>query len=225
MVSSGAMAMTDAGSRGAAAVRFNTAFIQGTDQPADLNTFLQGNSVVPGTYRVDVYVNRTLTGRRDISFVANPVSGAVEPCLTLEMLRQFGMNIDEMKGSADAPGACFDLPANVEFARVEYQPASLRLSISIPQSLMSRSARGYVSPELWDEGETVGFVNYSFSGARRTRGNQTQDQYYLGLRNGFNLGRGDCAMSPLWSMEMGSLTGFAATGPLFSATSAHSRAS
>lgn len=188
MVSSGSMAMTDAGNQGAAPVKFNTAFIQGTDQPADLNTFLQGNSVVPGTYRVDVYVNRALTGRRDISFVTNPVSGAVEACLTLEMLRQFGMNIDDMKRSADAPGACFDLAANVAFAHVEYQPASLRLSISIPQSLMSRSTRGYVPPELWDEGEMVGFVNYSFSGARRTRGNQTQDQYYLGLRNGFNLG-------------------------------------
>jgi outer membrane usher protein len=182
------MAMTDAGTSRAAPVKFNTAFIQGTDQPADLSTFLQGNSVVPGTYRVDVYVNRTLTGRRDIQFVANPVSGAIEACLTLEMLRQFGMNTDDLKGSSPAPDACFDLPANVEFAHVEYQPASLRLSISIPQSLMSRSARGYVPPELWDEGETVGFVNYSFSGARRTRGNQTQDQYYLGLRNGLNLG-------------------------------------
>ncbi len=188
MFSTGSMAMTDGGNGTPAPVKFNTAFIQGTDQPADLSTFLQGNSVVPGTYRVDVYVNRALTGRRDIPFIANPVSGAIEACLTLEMLRQFGMNIDDIKGPAATPGGCFDLPANVEFAHVEYQPASLRLNISIPQSLMSRSARGYVPPELWDEGETVGFVNYSFSGARRTRGNQTQDQYYLGLRNGFNLG-------------------------------------
>ncbi len=184
-----ALAMTDQ-SNDTADVKFNTSFIQGTDQPADLATFLQGNSVVPGSYRVDVYVNRVLSGRRDINFIANPAKGTVEACLTLDMLRQFGMNTDAVQAGDASPTQCFDLPARVEFARVDYQPASLRLNISIPQAMMSRSARGYVPPELWDEGETVGFVNYNFSGARRSRSGQAQDQdqYYLSVRNGVNLG-------------------------------------
>jgi outer membrane usher protein len=190
MVGSSAMAMADVGGESGSRtrVRFNTAFIQGTDQPADLNSFLEGNSVVPGTYRVDIYVNRTLSGRRDLNFVANPATGTVDACLTLDMLQQFGMDIATFSGSEARPGSCFDLAANVEFAHVEYQPGSLRLNISIPQAMMSRSNRGYVAPELWDEGLSAVFVNYSFSGARRTRGNLTQDQYYLGLRNGVNLG-------------------------------------
>ena len=190
-LASSATAMTDQNSA-ATDVKFNTSFIQGTDQPADLATFLHGNSVVPGSYRVDVYVNRVLSGRRDINFVPNAEKGSVEPCLTLDMLRQFGMNAEAVQAGDTLPTACFDLPARVEFARVDYQPASLRLNISIPQAMMSRSARGYVPPELWDEGETVGFVNYNFSGARRTRSgqgrSQAQDQYYLSLRNGMNLG-------------------------------------
>lgn len=190
-LASSAAAMTHQ-SNDAADVKFNTSFIQGTDQPADLATFLHGNSVVPGSYRVDVYVNRVLSGRRDISFIANPAKGTVEACLTLDMLRQFGMNPDAVQAGDASPTECFDLPARVEFARVDYQPASLRLNISIPQAMMSRSARGYVPPELWDEGETVGFVNYNFSGARRTRSgqgrSQAQDQYYLSMRNGVNLG-------------------------------------
>jgi len=190
-LASSAAAMTKQ-SNDAADVKFNTSFIQGTDQPADLATFLHGNSVVPGSYRVDVYVNRVLSGRRDISFIANPAKGTVEACLTLDMLRQFGMNPDAVQAGDASPTECFDLPARVEFARVDYQPASLRLNISIPQAMMSRSARGYVPPELWDEGETVGFVNYNFSGARRTRSgqgrSQAQDQYYLSMRNGVNLG-------------------------------------
>lgn len=194
LASISAMAMTDGGaevgSPGAASdrVKFNTAFIQGTDQPADLETFLQGNSVAPGTYRVDIYVNRTLSGRRDINFVANPASGAIEACLTLEMLAQFGMDISDLKRAGSESNQCVDLPARVEFAHVEYQPASLRLNVSIPQAMMSRSARGYVAPELWDEGVAAAFANYSFSGARRIRAGQTQDDYYLGLRNGLNLG-------------------------------------
>ncbi|OCX18579.1 fimbria/pilus outer membrane usher protein [Pseudomonas graminis] len=190
-LASSATAMTDQTSA-ATDVKFNTSFIQGTDQPADLATFLHGNSVVPGTYRVDVYVNRVLSGRRDISFIANPAKGTVEACLTLDMLRQFGMNPEAVHAGDASSTECFDLPARVEFARVDYQPASLRLNISIPQAMMLRSARGYVPPELWDEGETVGFVNYNFSGARRTRSGQgrshAQDQYYLSLRNGVNLG-------------------------------------
>ncbi len=194
MVSVSALAMTDgsadseASASTASTLKFNTSFIQGTDQPADLETFLQGNSVVPGTYRVDIYVNRTLSGRRDVQFMANATTGVIEACLTLEMLTQFGMDTSALNTTDSVPDRCFDLAANVQFAQVEYQPTSLRLNISIPQAMMLRSVRGYVPPELWDEGETAAFINYSFNGARRTRGDQTQDQYYLGLRNGLNLG-------------------------------------
>ncbi|MDB5979842.1 MAG: fimbrial biosis outer rane usher protein [Pseudomonas sp.] len=187
------MAVTDQADSGQnPTVKFNTAFIQGTDQPADLQAFLRGNSVLPGTYSVDVFVNRALSGRRDITFAKHPVSGLIEPCLTLEMLQGFGLDTARLHNSLttsnEAPTACYDLPAQLEFARVEYQPNSLRLNISVPQAAMSRSARGYVSPEMWDEGETAGFVNYSFNGVRRSTPQQRSDQYYLGLRNGLNLG-------------------------------------
>lgn len=174
-------------------VKFNTAFIQGTDEPADLEEFLRGNSVVPGTYSVDVYVNRVLSGRRDIKFSQNPGSGLIEPCLTLEMFQGFGLDTERLQPDASVtrdlqPTACFDLAAHVEFARVDYQPNSLRLNISVPQAAMARSARGYVSPELWDEGETAAFINYNFNGTRRRNQQDHTDQYYLGLRNGLNLG-------------------------------------
>lgn len=171
------------------AVKFNTAFIQGSDQPPELTEFLKANSVLPGTYRVDIYVNRALSGRRDISFGKNAVSGRVEPCLTLQMLQAFGLDVDRLQGpSLPQPGQnCFDL-GQVEFARVDYQPNALRLNISVPQALMTRSSRGFVSPDLWDAGEPVGFANYTFSASRRHNRQEDVDQYYLGLRNGVNLG-------------------------------------
>ncbi|WP_341524181.1 fimbria/pilus outer membrane usher protein [Pseudomonas sp. G.S.17] len=165
-------------------VKFNTAFIQGSDQPPELTEFLRANSVLPGTYRVDIYVNRALSGRRDISFNKNTVSGRVEPCLTLPMLQAFGLDIERLPASQQN---CFDL-TQIEFARVDYQPNALRLDISVPQALMTRSARGFVSPDLWDAGESVGFVNYSFSSSRRRNRQRDADNYYLGLRNGMNLG-------------------------------------
>lgn len=171
-------------------VRFNTAFIQGSDQPPDLKAFLDGASVVPGSYRVDVFINRALSGRRDITFSANPVTGAIEPCLTLEMLGQLGLDTQQLEGGipGQALDACFDLQAKVDFAHIDYQPNNLRLNISVPQAVMSRSAKGFVPPELWDQGQTTGFINYNFSGSRRSNRGQSADQYYLGLRNGLNLG-------------------------------------
>jgi outer membrane usher protein len=190
-----AMAAPDQASDAAkgSAVSFNTAFIQGTDEPADLKEFLRGNSVLPGVYRVDVYVNRVLSGRSDVKFTQNPASGLIEPCLTEEMLQAFGLDMERLYKDPSLavdrqPAACVDLPAQVEFARVDYQPNSLLLNISVPQTAMARSARGYVSPELWDEGETAAFINYSFNGARRRNQQESTDQYYLGLRNGLNLG-------------------------------------
>ncbi|MCI8210170.1 fimbrial protein [Pseudomonas sp. S25] len=173
-----------------AVVKFNTAFIQGSDQPPELTEFLQANTVLPGTYRVDIYVNRALSGRRDIAFVSDSLSGRIGPCLTLEMLQAFGLDIERLQTGQpqQSPQACYDLPARVEFARVEYQPGTLRLNISVPQAVMQRSARGYVPPELWDGGESVGFASYSFNAVRRSNQREKTDQYYLGLRNGLNLG-------------------------------------
>lgn len=172
-------------------VKFNTAFIQGSEQPPELTEFLKANSVLPGTYRVDIYVNRALSGRRDVVFASNPQSGRIEPCLTLEMLVAFGMDPDRLgadKLKQQPAQQCVDLPARVEFARVDYQPGALRLSISVPQAVLQRSARGYVPPDLWDEGEAVGFANYAFNAARRSNRQEHAQQYYLGLRNGINLG-------------------------------------
>ncbi|MCF5467732.1 fimbria/pilus outer membrane usher protein [Pseudomonas syringae] len=173
---------------GSVPVRFNTAFIQGSDQPPDLQEFLRSNSVLPGTYRVDIYVNRTLSGRRDVTFSKNPLSGLIEPCLSLDMLKGFGLDLNRLPADTEPGEACFDLPARVEFARVDYQPAALRLSISIPQAVMVRGNRGYVAPELWDQGETAGFINYTFNGSRRRNNGVETDQYYVGLRNGLNIG-------------------------------------
>ncbi len=173
-----------------AVVKFNTAFIQGSDQPPELTEFLQANTVLPGTYRVDIYVNRALSGRRDIVFTRNAQSGRIEPCLTLEMLQGFGLDIERLQAGQpqQSPQTCYDLPAHIEFARVDYQPGALRLNISVPQAVMQRSARGYVPPELWDGGESAAFASYSFNAVRRSNQREKTDQYYLGLRNGLNLG-------------------------------------
>ncbi|CRM68016.1 Outer membrane usher protein FimD precursor [Pseudomonas sp. 25 R 14] len=172
--------------------QFNTTFLQGAPSSVDLQLLLAANSVLPGNYRVDLYSNDTLVGRRDIDFRRNPANGKVDPCLTLEMLQQLGIDIAKLQASEkltlDDPQACYDLPALIEHASVRYDVPRLRLLVSVPQQAMERGRRGYVDPALWDDGVSAAFINYQLSSNRNHTDYNTTLSNNLGLRNGINLG-------------------------------------
>jgi len=92
---------------------FNTTFLQGAQSSVDLQQLLSANSVLPGNYRVDLYSNEMLVGRRDIDFKRNPKTGRVDPCLTLDLLKQLGIDMTRLqalgKFDPDLPQDCYDL--------------------------------------------------------------------------------------------------------------------
>ena len=136
--------------------QFNTSFLQGAASAVDVQALLASSTVLPGNYRVDLYGNDTLVGRRDIDFRHNPATGKTEACLTLEMVQQLGVDIARLQAAgklaADDPSACINLPALINQASVRYDVPRLRLLVSVPQSAMERGRRGYVDPALWDDG-------------------------------------------------------------------------
>ncbi|WP_339539283.1 fimbria/pilus outer membrane usher protein [Pseudomonas sp. RA_15y_Pfl2_54] len=172
--------------------QFNTSFLQGAASTVDVQSLLASNSVLPGNYRVDLYSNDTLVGRRDIDFRRHPGSGKIQACLTLEMVQQLGVDIAKLQASgklnADDPNACLDLPALIEHASVRYDVPRLRLLVSVPQSAMERGRRGYVDPALWDEGVPAAFINYQLSSSRNSTQTANTISNNIGLRNGINLG-------------------------------------
>ncbi|WP_259393717.1 fimbria/pilus outer membrane usher protein [Ralstonia pickettii] len=171
---------------------FNADFLHGQGRPADLSAVLSsGNSVPPGTYRVEVKVNGNLVGRRDVDFHQEGGNGKVRPCLTAQMLQDFGVNLTAITPPLDLNSqACLDLPQLMDQAAVDFDSGRLQLNLSIPQAFLSRAARGYVDPALWDEGVTAGYVNYQFSGNYgHSRFGTDSSSYYVGLQNGVNIGR------------------------------------
>ncbi len=172
--------------------RFNTSFLQGAGSDVDLDLLLVPNSVIPGTYRVDVYSNEVMVGRRDIDFRLMSTSNKVQACLTLDIIRQLGIDMSKLETGGqlnpDAPGTCYDLPSLIDKATVNYDPGRLRLSITIPQVALQRGMRGYVDPALWDAGISAAFINYQLSGNRNDTDYSTSISNSLGLRNGINLG-------------------------------------
>lgn len=170
---------------------FNTQFMHGTSA-VDLQPILNVNNVLPGRYRLDIFSNGTRVGTRDVDFITNPVNDKVEPKITLELLKQLGINMQKLydQGLIDEknPADHYDLPTIIDHARVSFDSNRLRLNVSVPQIAIARGMRGYVDSELWDEGVTAGFVNYQFSTARNHTNTGTQKTNNLGLRNGINFG-------------------------------------
>ncbi|UOB26640.1 fimbrial biogenesis outer membrane usher protein [Pseudomonas orientalis] len=172
--------------------RYNTSFLQGAGSAVDLDLLLSPSRVIPGQYRVDVYSNEVLVGRRDIDFELMPGSHQVEACLTLDIVQQLGIDMGKLEAGGllrpDAQDTCHDLPTLIDKATVSYDPARLRLAITVPQVAMQRGMRGYVDPALWDSGVAAAFVNYQLSSNRNHTDTATSVSNNLGLRNGINLG-------------------------------------
>lgn len=94
------------------------------------------------------------------------------------------------KQSAEAAGAdeCLDLAATVPDAAVDFDFSEQKLTLSVPQKYMRNAARGYVPPDMWQNGVNAGFVSYN-ANTYHTAGSGTQStQSYLGLNAGVNIG-------------------------------------
>ena len=172
--------------------QFNTSFLQGAHSSVDLKLLLSANNVLPGNYRVDLYGNEVLVGRRDIDFRRNPKNGKVEACLTLDMLQQLGIDMSKLEATGglnpNEPHTCYDLPSLIDKATLRYDASRLRLLASVPQIAMLRGMRGYVDPALWDNGVSAAFINYQLSSNRNSTDYATTLSNNLSLRNGINLG-------------------------------------
>lgn len=173
---------------------------------ADLSAFESGTQL-PGTYRVDIVIGEQVVDTRDIRFDA--VKGAsgeesLQPCLSVAQLKSWGVKT-ELFPELVSGGECAKLNA-IPQASTEFLFGAQRLVISIPQAALSPQARGYVPPEMWDEGITAAMLNYSLSGsnnwARNGNGSDTNSQY-ANLRPGINIGPWRLRNYTTWSRDGG----------------------
>ncbi|KAG1255535.1 hypothetical protein G6F68_010296 [Rhizopus microsporus] len=184
-----------ANARAPESAQFNSSFLSGQAKQVDLAAFSNGNPMVAGTYRVDVYVNGGWQGRRDLQFKAD-AQGHVDACLPLPMLEEMGVDSEAVLLQQDPTlptdkTSCVPVQQRMANAYGIYDSGNLRYDLSIPQVFLRREARGYVNPALWDRGINAGFVGYSFNAIdsdSRVEGGQRNRSAYLGLNAGLNLG-------------------------------------
>jgi len=157
---------------------------------ADLSAFEAG-SQAPGRYHVDVVLDDQVVDTLDVDFRAEGSGddARLMPCISVEQLKAWGVRTDQFPDLAVDNSDCANLAA-IPQATSDFQFSAQRLVISIPQAAISMQARGYVPPEMWDEGITAALLNYSISGDNdRGRGDRSDsNSQYANLRPGINIG-------------------------------------
>lgn len=182
---------------------FNPAALELTSEQEkpDLEKFSSNGGQLPGTYRVDIYLNDNKVDTREVTFVDH--NGTLQPEITPDQLRAMGVKLDAFPAlhllASDKPVS--DLAQFIPDASSQFNFNQQRLDLSIPQAALTSEARGYVDPSQWDQGLPAALLNYSFSGANtRVDGHPgSEDSYYLNLRSGLNLGAWRLRNYSTWS--------------------------
>lgn len=185
---------------------FNPRFL--ADDPAavaDLSNFEKGQEVPPGTYRVDIYLNNGFMTTRDVTFKAGEEDHRLAPCLTRGQLASMGVNTPAVAGmEALAADACVPLAAMIKESTSRFDVGQQRLYLTVPQAFMGNRARGYIPPELWDDGINAGLLNYNFTGNNVHNDIGGSSNYaYLNLQSGVNLGAWRLRDNTTWSYSSG----------------------
>lgn len=183
---------------------FNPAFLtldEGVSSDVDLSQFEQHGAQAPGQYEMNVKLNHF-----DIqSMTIDLEPGAHQPLVarfTKSQLSTLGIDLRQLPElnllSAQALTPPLEELISGAISEVDFLSHTIRLSV--PQKNIERQAQGTIPPEKWDDGITTLFTNYAFSGSlNRQQAYGSQNNNYLNLHNGLNMGAWRVRNTAIWS--------------------------
>lgn len=155
-----------------------------------LERLAKSSSILPGHYKMDIYINGRYSNQYDINFVEDR-DGTAKPCFSLDMLSEIGLKIpDKPSEKEKGTDTCKFLEDVVKNTSVYVDSSRLRLEFSIPQVLLNKTPRGYVNPKELDSGVSLGFANYTanyYHVAYSEGDTKDRDSIWLSLNGGINL--------------------------------------
>ncbi|MFJ4387125.1 fimbria/pilus outer membrane usher protein [Pseudomonas sp. NPDC089408] len=176
-------------------LQFEPGFIrQSPGQPADagalaLRALAEHRPLNAGRYTLDLYVNLSTQGRREIALHESSQGQELAPCLSTGLLSEIGVREQNLAPAKTADdGNCIDLTTQLPGASADLDTGKLRLNLSIPQSYLRRDTSGAIAESHWDHGINAAFMNYQASAQhsnRRGSGNRSSQDLYL--NSGVNL--------------------------------------
>lgn len=170
-------------------VVFNSEFMRSA---IDVSAYSQGNPVASGNYTVDLFVNDKWKGRVDVNFDKDDTQSTIaRPCLNIKLVSILGIDLDKIKSEIiqrlKVDNACVRAEDIYPDLTANFDVATQRINVQSPQIYLLRHARGYVSPELWDNGITAAMLQYDYNAYHSDMsGADSLSTQYLGLRGGIN---------------------------------------
>ncbi|MGC1020562.1 fimbria/pilus outer membrane usher protein [Pantoea agglomerans] len=156
----------------------------------DVARYATGNPIDPGIYTLDIFLNGRQISRENVQVVRE--GAGTKACLSYDLVKSLSIK-DTVFSSQQAEELrsgkqCIALEDVVKESHAAINSADMQMDISIPQIYLLRSARGYVAPEFWDEGETAFTLNYDTNYYRSVNDGREYDSFYGRALAGFNLG-------------------------------------
>ncbi|MDJ8697385.1 fimbrial biogenesis outer membrane usher protein [Salmonella enterica] len=170
-------------------VEFNTSFLDSAYTAGiDLKQFRQGNILQAGEYLADIWLNDELVTTQKIIF-SKTAQGQVVACVTPELLAHLNI-IPSVLHDTDkfTSGHCIPMEQVIPSAKLTWDNREQKLMIAVPQKDLAKTARGTVSPLLWQNGSQAAFVGYNASAYQSTSDGETFNSQYLSLNSGLNVG-------------------------------------
>lgn len=173
---------------------FDPSLIEGvSDQNKyiDLSVFNKGGQA-EGTYLSEIYLNSNYVIQQRVRYSHAEGGNQLLPALSKADYVKFGVLPNATPAFMNIPDdeIIKNISTVIPDAFAKYNFEQNRLDISIPQQYVHRVAQGTVAESQWDDGISALFANYNYSGAStKTDGiSGYQNNSYLNLRSGLNIG-------------------------------------
>lgn len=172
----------------AAQEQYNASFIRGDAAAEMVSLLASGDDILPGTYLFDIYLNDQQIDQRELTFSRRDKVSSVAPCLSMDDYREYGVQLPE----APQVTGCYDLVGTIAGVKLAIDAGIHRLDLIIPQTHLIPSPQGAISPKLYDQGITAGYLNYNLNGTQSRDqfdgASSKADYYFASLNSGINLG-------------------------------------
>lgn len=163
----------------------SSALFGSSNKNIDLSAFNVENSVPVGSYVLGVGINDQYLGQVNIRFWQPDLKKPAILCVNQALLEKIGLKDDIRSHLPLQP--CISVQDISLDAKYSYDDSNQSLSLSIPLALLNDRPVGYISPRLFDQGITAGYLTYNYNHYSSNNLSKTTDNNYLGLTAGLNI--------------------------------------
>lgn len=158
----------------------------------DIAKFANSDSVAPGNYLVDVFVNQRWRQNMLVRFKLRDDSDETDLCVDKALLHLMQLDESVLKTTLwdrVAEGYCGPIGDLLPGVTYTFKMSTLKLTLNVPQALLSEYPDQYVPPELWDKGDVAAYIDYNANSYwRKNDGETSRNDQSIGVRAGIHIG-------------------------------------